>query len=155
MPRRRNVDLPTVAVIQRQLLWLILFMILMWFAAIALVQYPVAVLIVLLLRLAIHFGALIQVTRLCYATGTGIVVTILVAFLMLLPLLNLIIMLVVNVQATGQLKRAGLRVGLMGASPDQLVKLREGACNGCGYDLAGLDASICPECGLQKPLAMA
>lgn len=48
--------------------------------------------------------------------GSGI----LYAILLLIPLLSLITILVLNSQATGELRRAGLKVGLLGVSSGQL-----------------------------------
>ena len=49
--------------------------------------------------------------------GTGVAV--LCAVLLLVPCLGLLVLLVLNSQATAQLKKAGLRVGLLGADPSQ------------------------------------
>ncbi len=67
---------------------------------------------------------------------------------LLLPLLNLLVVLSVNANATRLLKRKGLRVGLLGAPTIEEFKLLEGHCLSCGYDLAGIDPhTLCPECG--------
>lgn len=48
------------------------------------------------------------------------------------------------------LKKAGVRVGLMGASNEELRRLRTGDCFHCGYDMAGLPTPVCPECGKES-----
>ncbi|MFG0304717.1 MAG: hypothetical protein ACF8Q5_00740 [Phycisphaerales bacterium JB040] len=156
MARRRNIDLKTVATIQRQLLWIILGVLVCWGVAIFLgmngLGGPGVMLLVSLVNWGVQLAALVQVCRLAHALGTNIVLVVILGFAMLLPLINLLLLLSENGRATRRLKKAGLKVGLIGVSPEQLHRLREGACNGCGYDLAGLDASVCPECGLEHPL---
>jgi len=48
------------------------------------------------------------------------------------------------------LKKAGVRVGLMGASNEELRRLQTGVCFHCGYDMAGLPTPVCPECGKES-----
>lgn len=48
------------------------------------------------------------------------------------------------------LKKAGVRVGLFGASNEELRRLQTGVCFFCGYDMAGLPTSVCPECGKES-----
>lgn len=71
---------------------------------------------------------------------------------LLVPLLGLLVLLVVQNQATLLLKARGLRPGLMGVPPDELAILNANACQRCGYDLTGLEAVRCPECGAHEPL---
>jgi|GEM_PF-2350501 len=156
MARRKTIDLRTVAVIQRQLLWLILGMLVFGVGGVYLsfngmLSSPVA-LVLSLVNWAIQIAALVQVCRLAHALGTNIVFVVILGVAMLIPLVNLLLLLSENGRATRRLKKAGLKVGLMGVPPEDLHRLKEGACNGCGYDLRGLDAQVCPECGLEHPL---
>ena len=48
------------------------------------------------------------------------------------------------------LKKAGVRVGLFGASNEELRRLQTGVCFHCGYDMAGLPTPVCPECGKES-----
>jgi hypothetical protein len=62
--------------------------------------------------------AIVGAVRLTRALGSHIVTTILVAILMIVPLVNLITMLVLSMRATRALRKAGIRVGLLGAKVD-------------------------------------
>ncbi|MDR2112792.1 MAG: hypothetical protein LBQ62_06815 [Candidatus Accumulibacter sp.] len=61
--------------------------------------------------------AVVGVVRLTRGLGHSVPVCILCAILMIVPLLNLIVMLILNARATRRLRAAGYRVGLLGAKP--------------------------------------
>lgn len=65
----------------------------------------------------------------------------------MVPLLIIFDCIFVNMYVTKALARAGVRVGFLGASEEELRRLRSGVCLFCGYDLAGLPTAVCPECG--------
>lgn len=80
--------------------------------------------------------------------GRHIVLRIFVCFLMFLPLISLLVLLRYNRKATRLLRDAGLKVGLMGASDEQILRvLSVNRCHTCGYDLTGNVSGRCPECG--------
>ncbi|HPM25002.1 MAG TPA: hypothetical protein PLP66_13930, partial [Phycisphaerae bacterium] len=73
---------------------------------------------------------------------------VLYTILMFAPCVNLIILLVINQQATAVLRKAGLRVGLMGVKDEQVVRLLGlYCCRKCSYSLIGNVSGVCPECG--------
>lgn len=70
--------------------------------------------------LLIEIFVLVSVILLSSAIGNHVLVTVLVALLMFVPLVNLLTLLILNAKATRILRAAGLHVGLMGVSPRQL-----------------------------------
>jgi len=62
--------------------------------------------------------AIIGAVKLVRALGSGVVAAVLVAILMIVPLVNLVTMLVLSMRATRALRKAGVRVGLLGAWVD-------------------------------------
>lgn len=80
--------------------------------------------------------------------GRHLVLRIFVCFLMFVPLISLLVLLRYNRKATRLLRDAGLKVGLMGASDEQILRvLSLNRCHSCGYDLTGNVSGRCPECG--------
>lgn len=73
--------------------------------------------------------------------------------MMAVPLANLVLAAVMTSRATGELKRAGLRVGMTGANRDELMKLEAGHCTGCGYEVSAVVGRVCPECGRSRQAA--
>jgi hypothetical protein len=108
------------------------------------------------------FGTLIYATiwivtaiyfaRLAIATGQRAVVVFFACIALALPITGLVVLLNVNRSATSYLQMGGVRVGLLGVSERELVKLYAGACSNCGYSLRDLQGNLCPECG--KPVTM-
>jgi hypothetical protein len=71
-----------------------------------------------IIALGVIVAGVVYAVRMASALhGTGMAV--LFAILLLIPCVGLIALLVLNSQATAELKRAGLRVGLMGADASQ------------------------------------
>lgn len=65
--------------------------------------------------LAAAVMAVFGLAKVCSALGYHVVSTVLLCVTMIIPLLNLIILFVVNRQATARIREAGFEVGLMGA----------------------------------------
>lgn len=62
--------------------------------------------------------------------------------------LNFIVLPAANAQASRELRRAGIRVGLFGASETAVRGVMEKPlCAKCGYSLIGNTSRRCPECG--------
>lgn len=78
---------------------------------------PIRIVLGLIALGVIVAGAVFAVRMASVLHGTGIAV--LFAILLLIPCVGLIALLVLNSQATAELKKAGLRVGLLGADPGQ------------------------------------
>lgn len=72
----------------------------------------------------------------------------------IIPIFILIDAVMVNGRVNYLLKNAGVRVGLMGASNDELRRLQTGVCFHCGYDMAGLPTPVCPECGKESRIGV-
>ncbi|MBK7403577.1 MAG: hypothetical protein IPJ41_02805 [Phycisphaerales bacterium] len=91
---------------------------------------------------------LVLVIRLMVAEGKHPVVIVLLSLLMFLPIINLLVLVHVNSEATLTLKAQGIKIGLLGAPKSEWAKLKPGHCRGCGYDRAGIELlGACPECG--------
>jgi hypothetical protein len=73
------------------------------------------------LALALSLVALVMaimgILRLCNGFGYGTGTKVLLVIGCFLPLINLVILVALSVKATGQLREAGYKVGLLGASP--------------------------------------
>jgi hypothetical protein len=74
----------------------------------------VMVAVLLLGRVAIIALMMVGVYQLAAALGMGMTTRVLFVLAMLVPLVNLIVLLVVNQQATALLRRHNIKVGLMG-----------------------------------------
>lgn len=107
--------------------------------------------LLLLPLLLVYFAAVIciivGVIRLSRAVGTNIVMAVIAGILVFVPLFGLLIMLAENRRATKALKEAGVKVGLLGVSKEEMQKLVDGVCRSCGYDMRSLPGRACPECG--------
>lgn len=112
--------------------------------------YPLITAAITLSFILILLG-IVQTIRLAVAASENVVVATFCGFLMLIPLVGPLVLLVVNTNATALLQKNGVTVGFFGVTKDQMRKLVLGACPACGYDIRGLPAPKCPECG--TPLA--
>ncbi len=117
-----------VAIAQRRIMWVILGAILLTmslFAGAVFAQFTgVAGIIIIglltLVRLALLVLMMICIYQLSSALNNSVGVSVVFVVLMLVPLVNLIVLLVLNQKATNYLKQNNIRVGLMGASLSDL-----------------------------------
>lgn len=152
----REVNLPKLALAQRRIIWSILaiyaacFLLpLLFFAARASNMMWLAISLSGLFVL-LHVGAMVFAVWLSVRAGHHPVLTVLIVFAMFVPFGNVVVLAIVNRDATGILRKAGVKVGLMGVPPAHMFRLYEGICTTCGYDVTQLptDAAACPECGV-------
>ena len=78
-----------------------------------------------LISLAVAIGMIIFLVKLRNSMKKNVVMTILVCFLMLIPLINLLVLVSHVVSATKILRSTGLKVGLMGVSSAELSRFRD------------------------------
>lgn len=95
------------------------------------------------------FAAVVLVSKLTMAMRWNGILVLIFAILAIAPCLNIVVLLIVAARATGMLKTAGLEVGLMGVSDEQVLRvLSQNRCRTCGYILVlGSASTHCPECG--------
>ncbi len=92
-------------------------------------------------------GTMAGLIRLSLALHTSPAVMCLFVFLLLVPLLGLIVACMQCAVGRHALREAGVKVGLLGVSSEEMKKLVEGVCRQCGYDMRTLAGRACPECG--------
>ena len=128
IPLQYTTPMPTSAVrgvglAQRRLMWVILGAILLTISLVAggaitsAVSGPAAIVVLavmLLVRLALIALMMICVYQMTAALGWSMAGRVVCVVCMIIPLVGLILLLVVNQSATNLLRRAGVRVGLMG-----------------------------------------
>src|SRR5262245_11148186 len=152
---RRRVNLVRLAQAQRLLLRLVLGMLgiygsmMCYPSLIGGARWPVPVLALLFLVIAVLI--VVQTVRLAIASGRSPVIAVIAGLFMLVPLLGLILVASADRRASNLLKQNGARVGFLGVSAAEMLKLTQGYCHGCGYPLEGLVAPVCPECGAVLP----
>jgi hypothetical protein len=141
-------DLVVVAQRQRELLWLILIGMSLYALMLGLASVAtVGVGAVLGVQFLSQVAWIVQIVRLFAAMRVGLALRLVYVVLLVIPLVSLVIVLLASAQATSMLRAAGVRVGLMGVSRDDVDRLRPGHCRGCGYDRQALDLlEPCPEC---------
>lgn len=155
----RRVNLVKLAEAQRWLIWCILGRLVVeigWFgmsgaAGGAWGLPPAVVPIAFVLYFAVQVVCMVLVARLARAYGYNWFMSILGALVTIISCIGLIVLVMLNQRVIATLQRAGAKVGFMGVNDAQMNKLREGVCNGCGYDLRGLLTAVCPECGRVDP----
>ncbi len=106
------------------------------------------------LSVAIYFFSILLIVAtfvvvilLLVSLRASVLLIVLCANLGCVPVLSLLIMLVINLQATRKLREAGLHVGFLGVREEDVIRLQPNLCGQCGYDLTGNVSGICPECG--------
>lgn len=73
--------------------------------------------------LIIGVALIVQVVKLMQAMGTSLGMIVLASIGLLVPLVSLLTVLIVNQQACLVLRQAGLRVGFLGVSKDDITRL--------------------------------
>lgn len=147
---RRGIDLREVAKRQRSLLWYVLASLLIQVALCTggFAFHPILAAATGLAFWTLQIIIIVGVVRLLIALGVNVVWCVISALLLLAPCINLLLLLAINRQATSALKKAGLRVGLMGVPDEQVVRrMSIHICRSCGYNLTGNISGVCPECG--------
>ena len=132
------------------MLWLVLITIASFFIPVLpLGQYGMIIAVAIgLLALVTHFLMVVGVVLLLAAQGNHFLMIIVCGILMLVPQVNLLLLLFVNMSITRTLRRAGLHVGLMGAKDEEVERIvNPELCTGCGYNLTGNVSGYCTECG--------
>ncbi|MBX3386325.1 MAG: hypothetical protein KF768_07125 [Phycisphaeraceae bacterium] len=151
----RAVNLPKLALAQRRIIWSIpaiyavcLLLPLLFFTLRAPGLFWIGFTIISLFIL-LYLGALCFAVWLSVRSGHHPVLIVFIAIAMFFPLINAIVLMFVNRDATAILRKAGVKVGLMGVPPAHMFRLYHGVCTTCGYDVTQLPTDIarCPECG--------
>ncbi len=151
-----GVDLRLVARRQKYAIYLVLAAILNWFlTAFMSVRFgPIIAVLGGFLMIAIQLLLVVGVVLMLSATRTHVAVIVVCAILMFAPCVNLIVLLFVNQGVTRTLRRAGIRVGFMGARDEDAERAMDPMlCRVCGYNLTGNVSGRCPECGTLLPRA--
>jgi hypothetical protein len=114
---------------------------------------PVGVILIGVVGLGIVMALVVLVVLLLVAQGTTHwILIVLCGILMLCPCVNLLVLLFINSSVTRTLKKAGIRVGLLGARAADVERaVNPAICKRCGYDLTGNVSGVCPECGEACP----
>jgi len=85
-------------------------------------QGKAAALVALLIFLGLLVFIVVTAIRLSHLLN-HVVVTVILGIFSVFPLINLIALLILSRQSTNALKRAGIRVGLLGASPKDIPRI--------------------------------
>jgi len=151
---KRIADFRQLALRQRSLIRLLLLAILLQlFTTAASPIFPVGVFeiyafVLFVVELLVHVLMLVGVVRILLAGRHSIVMVVICGIFMLAPCVNLLVLILVNMSATHQLRRVGIRVGFLGVDREELERvLNTDLCTRCGYNLTGNVTGICPECG--------
>lgn len=151
---RAGLNLRTVAREQRRLLLFILAQLGLYLTMAVSPRGGEQIMLLLgpLILVALNIIILICSLRLLAAVGIGLGWRIIAAVLLFAPCISLLIMLGVNQRATRALRKAGLKVGLLGVKDVDVVRILSAyRCHICGYDLHGNVSGRCPECGAPVP----
>lgn len=145
-------DLRLVAKRQRFLIWCILLSILLTCLPFGIGPYLESDFVIvawIIFAWGLRITIIVGVVMLMAALGRHIVWRVLYCILCLVPILNLVLLLLINNHANRVMKKAGIRVGLMGARDEEVRQIVESeVCSTCGYNLTGNVSGICPECGV-------
>ena len=144
---------------QRWLLWCVLLLItasVLLMLADARVLPPFVAGVAAFASLAAFCLVLVRVVLMLAALRQSLAVVIVLGILAAAPCVNLLVLVIVSQMATGALRKAGIKVGFMGASDKQvLLALDPNICRQCGYNLTGNVSGRCPECGTDVPRLIA
>lgn len=123
-----SVNVRAVGLAQRMLMWAILANLLVTIASISISARPsgsaldaVGAVGILVAGIACRIFAMVAIYRMAASLDYSMVSRVLLILGMIVPLLNLILLLTLNAKATNCLKRAGIKVGLMGAKRADLM----------------------------------
>lgn len=97
----------------------------------------------------LFFALVVMVFKVTHTMGKRAAFAILTSAAMLVPILNLIVLVVVNLEACRILRRAGLRVGTIGVDANGMARIGEitGHCTKCWHKLTERESAYCAECG--------
>lgn len=155
----RRINLVRLAEAQRGLIWCILARLAFELgsfvfsargapAAAAWSSLPPIILTIYLIAISgVLIATLVYVVKMAMAYGYHAILAVLGAIAVVVPCIGLLTLVARNQRVIASLRGANIRVGFMGVSKTEMLKLRLGVCHGCGYDLRGLRAARCPECG--------
>lgn len=151
----KSIDLLKLAKAQRALLWCVLGQIGLMALLMSLGAWPQAYAhfggaFVALLWVAVSITSVVMVVRVALAYGYHPALAVLGALATVVGCIGLLILLLLNQRINTTLKAAGCKIGLLGVSPQEMNKLREGVCSSCGYSLLGVPGGQCPECGWRR-----
>ncbi|UCE61528.1 MAG: hypothetical protein JSU63_07215 [Phycisphaerales bacterium] len=149
---KRTPDLRKLARRQRWILWLFLIGVLSQFIpTLPMGQYRMIVFVLLTAaQVVLMLAMLIGVILMLNAQGSHILIIILCSILMVAPCVNMLLLLLINMSVARTLKRAGIRVGLMGVKDEDVERIiNPMLCSTCGYNLTGNISGVCPECGTE------
>ncbi|MFN7021036.1 MAG: hypothetical protein ACK4WH_06875 [Phycisphaerales bacterium] len=90
------------------------------------------------------FAVLARMRR---AFGDPAPFTVLLAVVASIPVLNLLLTVTSTIDVRGKLKATFGRVGVFRLSPEHRAETGRSSCLHCTYNLRGLRAGVCPECG--------
>jgi hypothetical protein len=65
---------------------------------------------------------------------------------MFVPIVNLVVLVLLNMRAGKILQEAGVKAGFLGVSKAEMKKLAGAKCSSCGYRSRGVSTGECPEC---------
>lgn len=108
---------------------------------------PIVMPVYLILLAGLLIVTLVYVAKMAIAYGYHPIMAGFGAIAVVVPCIGLLILVALNQRVNGSLQRANVKVGFMGVSKAEMMKLRLGVCRHCGYDLRGLPSPQCPECG--------
>lgn len=151
-------DLRTLADRHRQLVRVFLFFLLEQLLLVILRYFPVpeVAVVAAVMWVVLVVALMVSALSLAGALHFGVLISVLLTILCLVPLVNLFVVSWLARRAATELRLSGIRVGFFGAEKNALdIIAYEHRCRSCGYDLRGLTSLKCPECGVafSAPLA--
>jgi hypothetical protein len=151
---KRQANLRKLAQRQRWIIWLVALSLVGQFLPMLTQNYLVGhsqfilMMGVSLLMIVVYLAMIVGAVLVLHAQGNHILIIILSGIVMLAPCGNLLLLVLINMSVTRTLRRAGIRVGFMGANLADVERaINPLLCRGCGYNLVGNVSGYCPECG--------
>lgn len=153
MPKRPP-DIRALAKRQKLIIWLVLASVLLqgvWLSPLAfspMMTSPGLAVVFMVVQIVLTVLLVVGVVLTEVALRSNPVIIVFVALLMLAPCISILILLIVNQHATSALRKAGLKVGFMGARLADVERILDPRlCRFCAYELTGNISGSCPECG--------